>query len=593
MGQTRITRLALLAALVAPSALADRIVLQDGREFFGDVRKTETEYVITLKNGIKTKFPIADVAKWEQDSAKPPSTPGGDAASSTVPTPPTTPPAVPGDLPVGPPPGQPKADPTMVLAKSNQSFMMGLKAFQAGDPDASYENFLDSYQVMKANGQPIDPNNPVHASMLNCLTASSIAKGDYPHAAFYVEEAMRSKLRDHATLVNSAIIDYVQHVNSLRAVKNLTPFLYQLSDAEIPNHEMEINVFSANIEWLTRDERNFENPIYKHGFELDAHLRNILQKSHPNQIEWAGKWLPREEGRALRTRFAAEMAAWKASIVAAEGARQAMQAADSNYQNVRSRSLIPGTKRSAGDQMAVESAYNALQKATAAYNNVKNEPDKLKKKIDWPEWPPFVPAKPDVNAAMAALTAPGPKWAINREAVAVPVAPDLALTSANVLSEAKEITVTDAMGNVRHGTVVRKDGVLGLALVRMVEGPPLRYLNLATQTTAGQFAYWGFPDVPVQNPIPAAVNVSALSPKNATWSVTVSGNRQPRLAGAAVVDKLGTLVGIVLGERVMPSAVVPAVPIEQVRAFIGNDLPKTPPSPQPMVTDVLQLRASH
>ena len=56
MGNVRVTCLSLLACLLVPAALADRIVLQDGREFFGDVRKTDTATIARVVAGLVARI---------------------------------------------------------------------------------------------------------------------------------------------------------------------------------------------------------------------------------------------------------------------------------------------------------------------------------------------------------------------------------------------------------------------------------------------------------------------------------------------------------------------------------------------------------
>jgi hypothetical protein len=551
---------------------ADTLILENNRELTGEVRKTDTEYVVKLKNGIVTRIPIGDVVRWEKDETPAPAVTGD------------TPEAIPLPPSAAPTRQRPAVDPSLAMAKSSQSLGLGLKAFKAGDPVAAYENFLDSYQVLKVNGIPIDPNKPVHFTLLACLGASCVANLDYPHANAYLSAASASKLHDPSVALNQDIVDYVQHVNALRAVKNLAPTLGALEDEDIPKHEFEINILGATLEYLGRDEEMLNNDLFKRGGEVYLHVRNALDKAHPQKIQWGGRWLPREEGRALRTRFAAEYARWKVSLVQRDHAYQAMKNAEAKYAEVKGASL---GGNSIGGGLA--SARANKLRATDAYDAIKDEPPKLKKLIDWPEWPPFPPAKPDVTEAMAALADGSSQFSITRSAVAVPIGPDLVVTSSVAVADATDIQAADATGLVRSGKVLRKDGLLGLALVRL-EGKPLAYLNLGSRIEGNKFACWALPEVTVDKPAPEALPSSASVPNKATWAVSVS--RHPRLPGAAIVDVSGSLVGIALGERASESSQVPAVPLDQLRSFLGSDTPATPGG-KPDVNDILELRASH
>ena len=118
----------------------------------------------------------------------------------------------------------------------------------------------------------------------------------------------------------------------------------------------------------------------------------------------------------------------------------------------------------------------------------------------------------------------------------------------------------------------------------------MRYLNLASKVVGNQFACWGLPDATVEKPIPEALPTMAASPKSADWAVSVQ--RNPRLPGAAVVDLTGALVGIALGKRTSESLQVPAVPLDELRSFLGADAPSAPGA-RAQVSDIMELRASH
>jgi hypothetical protein len=244
----------LLGVVGASVVRGDTLILENHRELTGEVTKSDSEYIVKLKSGIVTRIAIEDVVRWDKDDA--PAAPAGGGAPAPAASP--APAMEPVQL-------RPKMDPRIVLAKSSQSLGLGLNAFKAGDPVAAYENFLDSYQVLKSNGVPIDPNNPLHYTLLACLGASCVANQDFPHAALYLSAASASKLHDPSVPLNQDIVDYVQHVNALRVVKNLTPKLGILEDDEIPSHELEINVLGATVEYLGRDEEMLKNDLYKRG----------------------------------------------------------------------------------------------------------------------------------------------------------------------------------------------------------------------------------------------------------------------------------------------------------------------------------------
>ena len=176
-----------------------------------------------------------------------------------------------------------------------------------------------------------------------------------------------------------------------------------------------------------------------------------------------------------------------------------------------------------------------------------------------------------------------------RYAVAVPVGPDLVVTAAAPVENATEFQLESPDGDSFKGELVRRDPVSKLALIR-IAGKHMPYLNLATGFNGGEVVCWGFPEVIVFNPIAEFLGGSATAPKAGVW--TVSLRRHPRLMGAAVLDGKGALVGITTGDRDTLATQMTAVTLEQLRAFLGADAPRTACS-NPNPSGVMQLTASH
>jgi hypothetical protein len=180
------------------------------------------------------------------------------------------------------------------------------------------------------------------------------------------------------------------------------------------------------------------------------------------------------------------------------------------------------------------------------------------------------------------------KPTVSRYAVAVPVGPDLLLTAAAPLENATSFRLETSSSNTLDAELVRRDPAVGLALLR-VKGQRLPYLNLAGSFAGGDVICWGFPDVNIFNPAPDSITGKSVAPKSDKWTVALA--RHPRLAGAAILDKTGKLVGLAVGDRDAVPTQMPAVPLDQIKAFLAADAP-TGLCSNPDPSLVMQLTAS-
>jgi hypothetical protein len=163
------------------------------------------------------------------------------------------------------------------------------------------------------------------------------------------------------------------------------------------------------------------------------------------------------------------------------------------------------------------------------------------------------------------------------------------ITAAAPLENATSLRLETSTSNTFDAELLRKDATTGLALLR-VKGQQFPFLNLAPAAFAGGDAVcWGFPDVNVFNPAPDTIVAHTTPPKGDKWIISMT--RHPRLAGAAILDKAGNLVGVALGDRDTVATQIPAVPLDALRTFLGADAPRTVcANPDPSL--IMQLTAS-
>jgi hypothetical protein len=286
-----------------------------------------------------------------------------------------------------------------------------------------------------------------------------------------------------------------------------------------------------------------------------------------------------------------------------------------------------------GSPEQVARAAREVERTAREYTSAKEESDRLEAAIPLPTWPETLPAlMPELPPAPAPiqvamddtaedtarapapespaeprspdhlfdLTAPAPAQPeepaakspaahvprTTRQATAFPVASDLLITSDEAVRGARSIVVEVPNGSSLSAEVVREDAQLGLALLRVKQGH-LAYFVLADQFAGGEVSCASFPKRNVFSPEPAVIQGKAPAPAERWW---VALQRHPRLAGGPMLDAKGHVVGVVLASPEDPSDKLPAVALEQLKAFLGNDAPARQGNAQP--GGIVQLTAS-
>jgi hypothetical protein len=466
------------------------------------------------------------------------------------------------------------------------------------------------------------------------LAVSYLAVERFDKAAEALDRAYPSALRGRTLIINRAILDIAQRINVTRGIKELKEYFAKNPASD----ETALNVFGAGVGMAGLDERFFQTPYYQSLLELYGAKNKELEARRPGEGRWGNEWL---SGALLKQKVKQQEEGFKKYQEAFDRERYAeglLKQAQTNLDALVSSGQSPAQ------------AYSDMDKATSNLRGCTEAHRDAWKKIPRPDWPiRFPPVLPEAigggafgSAAPARIIAVTPmpvptpaspkpaspkpkpssktpsdepkttivtamppvapatpvsppvdprpmKRTVSRSAVAVPVGPDLFLTAAGSVDNATDFLLESPGGDALKGELVRKDPALGLALLRL-PGQHLPYLNLAAAVTPGEVVCWGFPDVSIFNPVADSFTGTASAPKATGWTINL--RRHPRLAGAAVLDKFGKLAGIALGERDTVASLIPAVGVDQIRAFLGADAPKSAcsnPNPQ----GVMQLTASH
>jgi tetratricopeptide (TPR) repeat protein len=591
-----IVTLAGVLSAVSP-LFADTLILQDGRRLSGEVTQNEAgNYVVKTRAGQIT-FLSTDVSKWEKGGTDP--APAKPLIGTAAPV------------------REQKSDPAAVTARAAKIVDQANGALLAGDAKAALEGFQDAKSLWDRQHVRMDSANPVQLACLQGLGICYMALNRYDKAIEPLERAYLSTQHGRSLIINRAIVDLVQKANIARGIKEVKDFL---AKQNVPD-EVALNVLGASLGHSGMDEHFSQTPYFQSVATFYETKSNELESTRSGEARWGTEWLSTAVVRRKQQELAAEQLKYQTAVSDARKAEGLVSAAHSNIDGMVATGLSPA--RAYAD---LDRAKQMLSSATAhQHESWKNMPR--------PEWPktfppvlpealgghvfgspapvtvavvkaePAIPIKPASEVRTTVATAPPPRVMTVappviskparriavRNAVAVPVGPDLVVTSAAPVENAIEFMLETATGSSFKAELVRKDPASGLALLR-VSGQRFNHLNLATTFAGGEVACWGFPNVAIFSPVVESFPAFTPAPKSSGWVIAMS--RHPRLAGAAILDKAGKLVGIALGERDTLATQIPTATLEQLRTFLGSDAPKTACA-DPDPATILQLTASH
>jgi tetratricopeptide (TPR) repeat protein len=163
----------------------------------------------------------------------------------------------------------------------------------------------------------------------------------------------------------------------------------------------------------------------------------------------------------------------------------------------------------------------------------------------------------------------------SRQALGIPIAPDLLLTPAVCVTDAHDVSIQSADGESFAATVVRVDSEKNLALLR-VKGVRLHYLNLADAFDGGPVQCTAVTKRNLFTIDPTMVAGVTDSPKRVSGVWTVKLESSPALAGAPLTSN-GKVIGVALTDAADETKTeVPAISLDEIRGFLGSDMPKVP-----------------
>jgi hypothetical protein len=201
-------------------------------------------------------------------------------------------------------------------------------------------------------------------------------------------------------------------------------------------------------------------------------------------------------------------------------------------------------------------------------------------------------APPTIQVAAAKAPVVRQKVRISSYAAAFPISDTLVLTAAAPVRGASDIQLQTADGSAVEATLVRADDATGLALLR-VEKRKLIPLPIAPAFAGGAVQCAAFPTVNIFNPAAEPITGTIKSaPNGSEWKVAL--NRHPRLGGSPLLSA-NKVVGVELASRESEAAQIPAATLDQIKTFLGSDLPPVPaagPEPCGVMLQLIATRES-
>ncbi|MEZ0264657.1 MAG: tetratricopeptide repeat protein [Phycisphaerae bacterium] len=470
----------------------------------------------------------------------------------------------------------------------------GIEALAAQQYPAAREAFLDALAV--------DPRNvrALHGAAVAAWSLKDVARA---RDAFERALAVAGPNPDRALVLNAAAFNAAMR-NNMRAVKLARDYL---SSRQAELDEPVLNALGAALARASASERR--NRFYADSLVYYEIANKRLESAKPGQKRFGAKWYPAAEADEKALAFASSEKAIGAQADKVALAEEAVIAAQAEVvrqedlarrgEGLQNQYLLTARANLTAAQAAVEAAKKELEKTVGAVerpafpeltavalDDVKapavNPPTAVATGVARPATPvkPVTPPVKPAGTGAAATVAVAPtvpaavepvrpaKRRVTQYAAAFAVSPTHVITVASAVDERAAIQLQAPDGQTLKATLVRKDDVAGLALLK-VEGRTLVPVALADAFAGGAVTCAAYPVVDLFNPVPQLLGGTGAPPKGGVpWSVSLA--QHPRLAGSPVlVGK--QVVGVCVAPRDADKARLPAVPLAALKAFAGAD----------------------
>jgi hypothetical protein len=506
----------------------------------------------------------------------------------------------------------------------------GSNALMAGEHAAALGALLDAKQLfdrkLRGKGPAIAQADQV--ALLHGL-ALAYQLNDRPEKASPLFEngtpldrACTSKGAPRQLLLTRASLDLTQGYLAMRTAVGLTSYL-----KEHPN-ELDSEILDVLFSALTEAEERVTNRTALNGMIKNYEDFNArLEATRPGKRRWGVEWVSEPE-------FKVNMR--KRDAVLREIAKAQDQLANANADVAQAKELVKWARGNGGNLGAANNKLAAAEdRRAAAQKAIADARAKLPpvpvlakadlvKLIEPHDTKVVVAAKPAISPkpgapVQVASAEPETKSieftlggggtsgtkgstgagdtgnasdpparnrsrAFNRTATGFAIGPDLLLTAASAVKDARRVVV-EFPNAVPVEAKVERSGAEGLALLRLT-GQRMAYVNPAAQFPGGPVQCPAYPEVSVFGVAVEVIKGRALASHDDGWKVALG--KHPRLPGAPILDSTGDLVGIEMADRDDLLDKLPALSLKSVRDFLAADLP-TQPCANPKSAPVVQV----
>ena len=467
----------------------------------------------------------------------------------------------------------PKVDPQKLqdeLNKKVKKFIAdGFAALRAGDTAAAFEAFSDALQL--------NANSPeAHLGM--GLTRA--AKGNYPSAQTELENALRLKADPRLSLYNLAI-SHVRVNNIGRAAVMLNRNLIETKPAD----ELILNAQLTLLSTLEEKQKKQIAVLPDLLKTLSNTNLALASAKHPDMTRWGLSWVSMSEAQRLRTSGQKEpfpkrlpfllpgdipmpengQPAIALNVLFPDGAGGAAPAAYAV-------ALAPAQPKE-DTKLAADPDPVAISKPQG--------PFKLGGGNDSPAPTPSAPATPTIASTPTPnLPKPDVSSPVTRtvRGAAFAIAPDLLLTAARLVTNAREIQLQDEQGKRTDAVVVAVDAQSGIALIR-APGASFKPMALADAAKPGPVGVAAFVKPSVFNPDLDVITGTLVGPAD---KLALRCSTHPRSAGSPFFDEQGKVMGLITAARDDAADHLPIVTVEALRHFSeGKFTPATTTAGEP------------
>lgn len=494
---------------------------------------------------------------------------------------------------------------------ADERVKVGTEALDAGKLDEAKQAFAAALRA--------DPKDPraQHGMALVCLANREIGR-----ACQLMDQVLAQTPKPDRAVVLNAIAAHMAAKNRARACKLARDYLTANPKAI---DEPMVNALGGALAGASPTER--KNRLFTDSVAFYEVANKRLDAARPGYKRFGMEWHPAAEADAKLSTFAKNQKALDHLATAIDLAEQ--RVADVEREIARQLFLIDRKDSAAPRRLAAARAD--LPKARAEVAAAQKNYDDFAASMERPPFPKEVEAvamsqidpppfsaviiKPATPTATAtASTTPATTTAVATPAVATtqpaavsqpattttsaptavtPSQPvtrrsakvltafavhvDLVLTAAQGIEKNSETRVQLRDGRTFPARLVRLDAKTGLALLR-VEGVRLSCLAVGEQFDGGPITCVGFPDDDLFQPKLRGMNgkASPVPAEQGEKGWTVSLNIHPRLPGAPLFAE-GHVVGVCLAPPDALPSELPAIPLAQLKPFLGMDIANAKP----------------